>query len=324
MNIPNTSYLYAYFRVLSAAAAESLFRRGQGLHNPDYMFQYWGALSACLTQLKLAYTEDVTLQMSAELNHLTQLKDLLLEGYKGKAATTHLQLPQLTELTISGFKNTRVSLDCPQLKSLKLSNLGPLQEMSGLPVGIESLELCRLAAGSVPFEQMIPEQGLKHLSALVLRDCPGSPGAVQGAYVASKLVSLELDHPWAPLLPSQPPWKDLPCNLKFMQLWHPLDDGLPLVLEQLSHLQILRVTHVGTGPMRLTRSLDPFLDMANLRHLYLCGNMRSVGEGVQFSGVEFSRWTPAALRLLGLADQRVLRMARASGGKSVVFDHEEC
>ena len=312
LSAANTSP-HTNIHVFSAATAQCLFARGQGPHNPEYMFQYWGAMSACLTKLKLAFDQDVTAETSSALNQLAQLKGLLLEGVKVNAATIHLQLPQLTKMTLSEFGSTTVSLDCPQPNDLKLIGLAPLQEINRLPEGIEYLTVDELAAGSMPIEQMLPAQGLQRLSHLALHDCPGNPMAVREAYVASTLVQLRIDHPWAPLLPSQPPWQGLPCHLRFIALQHPLDDGIPLVLEQLRSLLSLEIYHVGPGPMHLTRPLDPFLDMARLYSICLSGDEREE-QG-------FNRWTPAALGLLGLADRRIQHMARGPGARYIITCH---
>ena len=193
--------------LLLAATARSLFARGQGPHIPELMSQYWEAMSSLLTKLKMAFDDDVTAETTSALNQLTQLQGLLLEGTPENAAAIHLQLPRLTKLTLSSFGVTTVSLDCPQLSNLKLLSLHPLAAMSKLPHGIQQLRLHTLGDGSVPLDQMIPPQGLRHLSRLCLDDCPGQPAIVREAYTASRLTSLSAGHEWGPLLPSHPPWQ---------------------------------------------------------------------------------------------------------------------
>lgn len=233
------------------------------------MSQYWGILSNVLTKLKIQFGEDITAETSSALNQLTQLQGLMVSGSsRSVAANIHLQLPQLTKLSLCTFGSSIVSLNCPLVKSLKLVFLGPLQEMSRLPDGVETLRLIQLAVGSVPLEQMLPVHGLKHLSHLGLQECPGDASVVREAYIPSNLTRLDAySEAWRQLLPSHPPWQALPCNLRDLSVSLPLDSGIPLVLEQLSNLEVLSLCHVGTGPMHLTRPLDPFLEMGSLKKL---------------------------------------------------------
>ena len=299
-----------------AATAECLFGLGYGPQNVQYMSQYWGLLSSVLTKLKIEFGEDVTAETSSALNQLTQLQGLMVSGTsRSVAATMHLQLPQLTKLSFVNLDSTTISLNCPLVKSLKLVCLGPLQEMSRLPDGLETLRLIQLAGGSVPLEQMLPVQGLKHLSHLGLQDCPGEASAVREAYIPSNLTSLDIySEAWAQLLPSQPPWQALPCNLKRLSVKLPLDDGIPLVLEQLSNLEFLNLSHVGTGPMHLTQPLDPFLEMASLTRLSFSGD--------KDEPLELGKWTPAARRLLGLAERRALHMPQKASKHPAWFSME--
>ena len=301
--------------LLCAASAHCLFARGQQLHTPEYMFQYWGALSSHLTNLKMFFNEDITAETSSALNQLTQLQDLLLDGSPGISAAINFQLPQLILLRLECFGNITISLDCPQLRYLQLESLDRLQEMSGIPDGIEDLKLIELRDGSVSLEQMLPAQGLKHLKALRVFTVPGRPAAVWKACNASRLTCLRACDVWAALIlhSYQPPWQDLPCNLQHVLLWLPLGNGIPLVLEQLGKLETLSLYHVGAGPMHLTRPLDPFLDMTGLQKLALWGDKKR--------REDFGRWTPAALRLLGLADRRVKQMGKVPGGRRLKFVH---
>ena len=43
-----------------AVAPECLFGLGKGLHNPEYMLQYWGALASFLTKLKMFLPQNIT------------------------------------------------------------------------------------------------------------------------------------------------------------------------------------------------------------------------------------------------------------------------
>lgn len=278
----------------------------EGPQNPAYMFQYWGLLSNFLTKLKLVFMEDIHVETLSALNQLTRLQGCKLDGFGGNATAVHLQLPELGKLTLEAFGRTAVSLHCPKLKSLKLLTVGPLGGLSGLPDGIEKLHLNGLQDGSVPVEQVLPAQGLKHLSHLGLLGCSGEPMVIRDAYVASRLVDLSFGHQWAPLMAFQPLWQGMPLDLKYMYLEIPLDEGIPLVLEQLSNLERLALRHVGTGPMHLIRSLDPFLDMERLFCLQLLGPM--------VMEEELKCWTPAALRYSGLANRRILRKRKLPGG----------
>ena len=288
--------------LLPAATADSIFAMGQGLHTPDFFTQYWGTMSRSLTRLETAFEGAITPEMSLALNQLTRLQSLLLEGM-GDNAAIMLQLPSLTKLTLHDFGDTIVSLDCPQLKDVKLSDLHLLEDISGISDGIETLWIYGMGSGSVPLEQMLPVQGLKQLVHLHLRDCPGKAIAIRDAYVPSRLTSLTADSAWLPLLPFQAPWQALPYNLIDLSLMIPLSHGIPLVLEQLCNLEGLELCHVGSGQMHLTRSLDPFLDMPRLVYLALYGDQEGEWKLV--------RWTTDALRLLGLADRRIMAMRKA-------------
>lgn len=257
----------------------------------------------------MVFNENVGPEMCSALSQLLQLQSLEMSGrYRiNPAAALHLQLPQLKRLLIEDFGSTTISLECPQLKVLMLFNLFPLHKFSGMPDVIETLQLEDLGIGSVPVEQMLPEQGLKRLTQLNLRSCPGEPNAVREACSINKVRSLMLGHSWATLLLRQPISEDVHCNLKDLALWLPLNEGIPLALEQLTNLTRLGIQHVGAGLMHLTRCLDPFLDMKNLMFLDLRDYEHQQGE--------FGRWTPAALGLLGLADRRVLQMQNVPGGK---------
>ncbi len=269
----------------------------QGLHTPDFFTQYWGAMSGFLTELKMLFEGAITLETSLALNQLTRLQSLSLEGM-GESAAIQLQLPQLKKLTLQDFDNASISLNCEQLKEMKLVELHLLQDMSGVPDCLETLQVSGLGHGSVPVEQVLPAQGLKHLVHLHLKECPGEATAFREGYVPSTLTSLTADHDWLPLLPLQAPWQGLPCNLTDVSLLIPLCDGIPLVLEQLRNLESLEVYHAGAGQMHLTRSLDHFLDMPQFVYLGLFGDNGSQEELV--------RWTTDALKFLGLADRRIM------------------
>ena len=225
-------------------------------------------------------------QMCTALNYLTRLECLELDGHweHGYAATFHLQLPQLRCCTFADFGSTTLLLHCPQLKALTLSKLDPLQEMSGLPDNLERLHLANLGVGSVPVEQMLQRHGIKNLLRLEVQNCPGDPR-----------------------------WQNLSHSLEHLALWLPLDEGIPWALEQLTRLTTLRLSHMGRGPMHLTRPLDPFLDMASLVILDL--------ETPRQGRADAYWWTPAALGLLGLADSRVLRMQDVPGGRVLTFSY---
>lgn len=144
--------------------------------------------------------------------------------------------------------------------------------------------------------------------------CQGQPELFKDAYNANHLQTLYTDHPWEALLPTRAPWQGLPCNLRNVCLRLPLDRGIPFVLEQLSRLERLNLVHAGDGPMHLDRPLDPFLNMRGLIFLTLGRAMHLPVQGVGL-------WTPAALRLLGMADRCILQMQRACSGRSIRFHY---
>jgi len=152
------------------------------------------------------------------------------------------------------------------------------------------------------------------LIELDFTSCQGQPELFKDAYIANHLQTLYTDHPWEALLPTRAPWQGLPCNLRNVCLRLPLDRGIPFVLEQLTRLERLNLFHAGDGPMHLDRPLDPFLNMRGLIFFTL-GRVRHLP--VQGVGL----WTPAALRLLGMADMYILQMQRACSGRSIRFHY---
>ena len=70
----------------------------------------------------------------------------------------------------------------------------------------------------------------------------------------------------------RPPGRGLPYNLRQVTLWIPLNNGIPMVLEQLSNLERLAIHDEGAGQMHLDRSLIAFLDMPRLSKLRLYGD----------------------------------------------------
>ena len=71
------------------------------------------------------------------------------------------------------------------------------------------------------------------------------------------------------------------------------------MLEQFTSLRVLTIVKFSCNlPMHLDRPLDPFLDLPSLQKLELVSDMRSHGG--------YCNWTAPALRLLGLAQKRVM------------------
>lgn len=80
------------------------------------------------------------------------------------------------------------------------------------------------------------------------------------------------------------------------------------MLEQLTNLTSLSFRHTDEHYMSLDRSLEPLLELPSLQELKFYFYNRKPNT---------SLWTPAALRLLGLAQQRTMEMEKAPGSKSI-------
>ncbi|CAL5222656.1 g5053 [Coccomyxa viridis] len=108
---------------------------------------------------------------------------------------------------------------------------------------------------------------------------------------------------------------DFGPTLQDVSLELPLHEGIPKILEQLPILRTLSLRHNRKRLMHLDRPLDPFLDMPTLKFLELFSCLHGgVGDG---SGM--CLWTPAALKLLGLADQRIMQMRLAPPGRTITL-----
>lgn len=280
------------------------------------MMQYWANMAANLTSLDVTFGYDVTESTSAALSQLSALERLFFDTDPDGELLSgcfHLDLPSLRDADLNVFHSATLALNCPQLSRLSLNQIRPLKSFSGMPKGLESLTLINLGAGSVPLHDIFALQKLEQLRDLTILSCEGGLEGISNSRFSGNLTSLRTDSQLDVPLLRRLPWRGLLCSLHRLTLQIPLMNGLPLVLEQLSSLKHLAIHNSGSTTMHLDRPLDPFLEMASLTTLTLLGDS---GERCGYSS-----WTPHALRLLGLAQQRILQMQRRPGGKAMRLYH---
>ena len=315
--------LAAYAELLLGSQEPTLSYRN------DFVEPYWASLASTLTTLKLRYSQDIGHATTCALNQLARLQDLSLDGISSittpdrMSAEVHLSLPQLQTLSISEFAHVKVALSCPQLKDLKLIGLHPLEALEGIPQGIERVSLQSLAEASLSLAEISGGQMLEQLTHLdtggVLgqtHENPADLGVFKQVFRICRLTSLRTGCPLEKLTPLDGPQCALPNSLQSLTLYLPLERGIPVVLEQLTHLRTFVVHHTSEALKHLDRPLDPFLDMPHLEILSLEG--RSVSAGL-FDSIP--AWTPAASRLLGLASRRILEGGLLPNGRRLFLDY---
>lgn len=113
----------------------------------------------------------------------------------------------------------------------------------------------------------------------------------------------------------------LPHTLQALALHIPMDEGLPMALEQLTSLEILAITNQGGGCMHLDRPLTPFLEMVCLESFVFQGDWEHHRSSANF---ESNNWTPDALRLLGMAQEQILQGHRPPGCVPLTLIYQLC
>ena len=315
-------------RVPCAAIAEALFSTGKQTfptqYTPSFQHQYWASLAGSLTHVHLAICEHFGHETCAALNQLTRLQSLSLEA-KGldhedyaedTEAQIYLHLPHLLNFYVAEFTKATIALECPRLESLVLGDLYHLDPFTGLPASLKHLTFKSLSGDCdtdsfVIDDDIFASQQLVSLQSLMIYDTWTDLAAVRQRCFSSQLTKLQisLSNP-AELFPTEAPWAGLPYNLQHLHLWFPLTDGLPVALEQLTRLRVLHCTKRGSHQaMKLTRPLDPFLDMPYLECLEFGGTMPYKAN--------ICCWSSDSLKLLGMAHKRVIDMQKAPGGRSI-------
>ena len=229
-------------------------------------------------------------------------------------------MPRLLRLSIIDFAHVRVSLSCPQLTSLTLIRLSPLEALEGIPQGVEALSLRDLAEGSLPFTEIFKGQRLGCLRYLGLAgfpseiyNDPGVVGIIKRPFTNGKLRDLSVGCPLEKLTPLGGPQCALSNSLRSLTLHLPLTRGLPVALEQLTNLFIFNAVNSEEGPMHLDRPLDPFLDMPQLERLTFSLAPGRTGN--------VYRWTPCGLKFLGLASLRIADGSLLPRGRKLVLTY---
>lgn len=309
--------------VLAAAPPEALFGRPDlALETPqrhDIARSYWASLAGSLTVLYLRYSFHNGHFTTSALNQSTRLRILSLDGERCAGivplgpqvafASAHIELslPQLRDLKISDFQQVRVSLECPALQVLELEGLRPLEALEGMPQRLIKVALKGLTTGSLSLAEVFQGQRLEQYQSFGLvmppevYEDPAAQHIIKRVLGNGRLAYLNTNCPLEKLTPLEGAACALPNSLHSLKVHHPLEGGIPPVLEQLTNLRGLSIINTGDGPMHLDRPLDPFLEMAHLTALVLCGDPQKPGQAESLHG-----WTPGALKILAHATRRIL------------------
>ena len=292
--------------------------------HPGFDSQYWNSLSTVLAHLELCTQEErLTEGTSAALCQLTRLQRLRLTSFADTSARTEfgmikLDLPLLQQLTIQCLNLNAIHLKCPNIGELVLYDLS-VRSFSGMPNGIRKVHLDRTREW-VPFQEFLPAHSTTSLEELVIvGDGPQftDPEAVKTLCLNGKMRCLRMDsaaaHAGAFLVDAS--WQAAPRTLQEISLSLPLDEGIPRILEQLPNLTSLVLKHSGQCRMHLDRPLDPFIDMPKLEKLEL----HSSWNLDLMDGTHMCMWTPPALKLLGLAEKRIMQMRVTSPGRYITL-----
>ena len=268
--------------------------------------------------------------MTSVLHQTTRLQRLSLHGAKTSRfpkANLELALPELKRLSLQGFSNVQISLNCPRLEELCLQFLRPLESLQGLPQTLNWISLKHLGKGSLPLEKIFQEQRLEQVRLLQLRlrpetyEDPCALEVIERVLRNGRLQTLSTDCPPVKLVLIEGLQCLLPFSLRKLELHICLKGGIPVVLEQLQKLQKLQFVDTGEGHLHLDRPLDPFLDMADLVLLTFSGKHSRAG---QVAKPLCS--TPDAHKFLGLARQRIAEGDIKPHGRTVLLkvqDHDQ-
>ena len=278
-------------------------------------------MSTSLAHLTLSLTEDVTVETSAVLCTLSRLQCLglrvdLESAFDTPEAAIILELPLLEELVIAEFGSTSIELQCPKLQELELDNV-ELGGFSGMPSSVQKVVL-QIDEESVPLKEIMPANSADSLEVLVL-----GMGFKRAELATVQQICLNgrlkrLSSPSYRAFAVSASWQAVPQTLEDVTLDLSLGKGIPIILEQLFNLTTLIIKHKRSGSHpHLDRPLDPFLAMPRLRKLELgCDWDRdALSRGTQ------CRWTPTALRFIGLAEKRILQMRMTPPGRSITFTY---
>ena len=280
----------------------------------------WAKLARGLVSLQLRHSFEIGRAMTSVLHQTTRLRRLSLHGSKTSKfpkANLELALPELKRLSLRGFSNVRIWLNCPQLEQLCLQFLRPLKSLQGLPQTLDWICLKHLGKGSLPIEKIFQEHRLEQVRLFWLWLRPeayedsSALAIVEQVLRNGRLQNLSTDCPLGLIegLRCFPPF-----SLRKLELHIPLQGGLPVVLEQLSGLKELQFIDTGEGHLHFDRPLDPFLDMANLILLTFSGKFPIAGQLQKPLSL-----TPDAHKFLGLARQRIAEGDIKPHGRTVVL-----
>lgn len=180
-----------------------------------------------------------------------------------------------------------------------------------MPASLEIMHLDSFGKeGVVVDNEFFSGRSLGNLTELRLVSCSADLQAIKEHCFSDKLLKFETDFSLHRLFPSEEAWTSLPQNLQYLKVACYMFTELPRELEQLTNLKELIISREGEDGMHLNRPLDPFLEMHRLQKLEFTGT-RSSGGG------RIGHWTPSALKILGLAQNRILEMQLPPGKKPI-------
>ena len=275
------------------------------------------SLAGNLTHLDISFDRLLGGATIMPLNQLSRLQSLSLQ-LNCWSADVQLSLPQLQNLRISAVQHAWLTLMCPQLKSLQVTNNIPLETIDGIPDGIEDLSLLSLLTSrdcSGCLHDIFWGRRLEQLRSLDVLlsprsyDSPVASQVIKQVLREGKLTTFMTNCPLEQLTSLTGPQCALPISLQVLGLHLPLDKGIPVVLEQLTNLRSLNVIDTEWGTMHLNRCLDP--PFLNMKHL---GCLSCMGKPA-YSECAHMRyeWTPEALEFLMLARARLHKEAQVLG-----------
>ncbi len=179
-----------------------------------------------------------------------------------------------------------------------------------MPRNIQRVRL-ELFRECVPFQDIFPPNSAKLLEELQLGIRQGfestDPAMVQELCLNGELKHLKLESEYGGMCEAfsvGATWRAVLDSLQVVHLDLPTSKGIPKILEQLVNLTTLVPWQHGSRRGHLTWSLDPFLDMFRLEHLEL-------GRGYDAEAASrgtMCKWSPTALRFIGLAEKRIMQM----------------
>ena len=263
---------------------------------------FWHTLSDCLTalEIELDWKQRQKRLQPHLLSQLRALRALTFrgeEGYSGWEVSDGdtIDLPELRELYVEGYRGNHLRLECPSLTSLTLKACNPMPLVS-LQSPLQKLDT--MSAGKLCMHDGLPLTTFLNLISLRV-ECEGGHEELlfPSLPMLTKLQTLELVVSQGSLLQS------LPRSLCTVSLYYP--DGEcwdSQILPALQRLPELREVNIEVDDYEedyeedclasLSCDLQPFMALQHL-HILQIGGRRA--------------WAPSSLRALGQFEADLIR-----------------